>query len=818
MPVRGSRTRPTPSFSLVTSVPTGTETANASTDSRTVADKVGHTSIAGPITGIKVDKLAPTLTIDSPQNGDTFEQGQTGVAATFACADAGSGMIGGVASCTVSINGGPPVTSPAPIDTSLGGPTTLLFTAKDAVGNTSTAPVTITVVDATPPFVHCDTPGTEWSATDVSVPCTASDTGGSGLVNPADAAFSLTTHVPADTETANAATDTRTVFDNAGNSAVAGPVSGIKVDKKRPSLTTSPADGATFAQGLSGVTAGFSCADGGSGMVGGSASCTVSIDGGPALTSPAPISTATLGPVNLVFTAIDAVGNTSTASATITIVDDAKPVVVCGTPSSAWSATDVSIPCTASDSGSGLANPADALFSLTTNVPAGTETANASTGSRTVFDIAGNSTTVGPITGIKVDKLAPKLTTSPTNGATFAQGQAGVAAVFSCTDLGSGMVGGSATCSVSINGGPALASPAPIDTSVLGPVTLVFTGVDAVGNTSTATATITIVDQTKPVVVCGTPSSAWSATDVPISCTASDSGSGLANPADALFSLTTNVPAGTETANASTGSRTVLDNAGNSTTVGPITGIKVDKKAPTLTVTSPSNGATINQGQAGVLTTFACVDAGSGMVGGLASCTVKINGGTAVATGAVIPTAVVGPVTLVYTAIDAVGNTSIATNTVNVVAVAAVYKVCLDYDPTKAVPRGTTLLDQARALRRGREEHLFRGAHVEGHERRRWCGTSGERDRGNEHRLALQARFDHALQLQPDDERLQRGLARPELHDRRCREREVRSTVQDEVGISKSGFPSSVAVIVCRTPRRANTSCASAPASDVGSV
>ncbi len=58
------------------------------------------------------------------------------------------------------------------------------------------------------------------------------------------------------------------------------------------------------------------------------------------------------------------------------------------------------------------------------------------------------------------------------------------------------------------------------------------------------------------------------------------------------FNLTTNVPAGTETANAATNSRQVCDVVGNCTTAAPITGNKVDKKAPTIAIASPTAGAT----------------------------------------------------------------------------------------------------------------------------------------------------------------------------------------------------------------------------------
>ena len=77
------------------------------------------------------------------------------------------------------------------------------------------------------------------------------------------------------------------------------------------------------------------------------------------------------------------------------------PVVTCGSADGAWHADNVSIACTAEDTGSGLADPADAAFSLSTSVPAGTEDGNAATGSRQVCDAAGNCATAGPIGGNK---------------------------------------------------------------------------------------------------------------------------------------------------------------------------------------------------------------------------------------------------------------------------------------------------------------------------------------------------------------------------------------------------------------------------------
>ena len=114
-----------------------------------------------------------------------------------------------------------------------------------------------------------------------------------------------------------------------------------------------------------------------------------------------------------------------------------------------------------------------------------------------------------------------------------------------------------------------------------------------------------------PSITCGAADGLWHADDVSIVCTASDEGSGLANPADASFVLTTSVPAGTETAGAETNSRKVCDQADNCATAGPIGGNMIDKKAPTITLTTPAASSyLLNQVIAG---SFSCADGGSGI-------------------------------------------------------------------------------------------------------------------------------------------------------------------------------------------------------------
>lgn len=173
------------------------------------------------------------------------------------------------------------------------------------------------------------------------------------------------------------------------------------------------------------------------------------------------------------------------------VVDATPPVIECGSADGTWHAADVSVACTAEDAESGIPNPDDQAFNLTTSVLAGTETANASTGTRQVCNGAADPlcASAGPILGNRVDKKAP-------------------------------------------------------------------------------------------TVDCASASGAWRRTDASVPCTAEDGGSGLANPAQANFSLMTNVPNGTEPSNALTDSQQVCDNVGRCKQAGPIGGNRIDKKRP----------------------------------------------------------------------------------------------------------------------------------------------------------------------------------------------------------------------------------------------
>lgn len=124
------------SFSLRTSVPAGTQTDNATTDSRVLCDRRGNCATAGPFTGIKVDEKGPVVTITSPAPGSVLD-GSTLLNLHFAATD---GPGSGVASVSARLDG-TEVTDGQVVDPLMlaPGPHALVVDAADAVRNVATA-------------------------------------------------------------------------------------------------------------------------------------------------------------------------------------------------------------------------------------------------------------------------------------------------------------------------------------------------------------------------------------------------------------------------------------------------------------------------------------------------------------------------------------------------------------------------------------------------------------------------------------------------------------------------------------------------------
>lgn len=550
--------------------PAGTYTAQVRANPNITGVGIGAgTNLSVVVTS---DNAPPNTTLGAVKADTTAYNGvdwtNQDVIITLSATDTGTPATG-VASTQYKIDLGAYQTYTAPFTISSEGLHTVTYFSTDNSGNVEGGQTFTVKIDKTAPAPNCGSADGAWHNDNVSITCSPSDSGGSGLLSPGD--ITLTTSVADGTEDANASTDSQSVCDNAGNCATAGPVNGNMIDRKAPTYNCGTADGNWHAAD---VSIPCTAADGGSGLA-------EAGDASFSLTTSVPNNTEDPNASTDSNEVCDGVGNCVTAGPIAgNMVDKKAPSVSCGAADGLWHAADVSIPCTASDGGSGLANPSDASFSLTTSVPANTETSNASTNSHAVADAVGNSATAGPIAGNMVDKKSP----------TF---------------------------------------------------------------------------------LCDSPDGAWHANDVTLQCTASDGGSGVNGSTNA--SLSTSVLAGTETSNASTGSHVFTDNVGNSATAGPISGNKVDKKAPVINITTPPNGASYLLNQS-VASSYTATDGGSGVAS------------STPASGSALNTASVGSKTFAVTATDNVGNQSNASASYTVG-----YGFVALYDQTKSVKRGATI-------------------------------------------------------------------------------------------------------------------------------
>jgi hypothetical protein len=180
-----------------------------------------------------------------------------------------------------------------------------------------------------------------------------------------------------------------------------------------------------------------------------------------------------------------------------------------------------------------------------------------------------------------------------------------------------------------------------------------------------------------PTVRCGTVGEDWHDSDQSVPCIAFDTGFGLANGAQANFSLSTSVPAGSETGDAATATHpAICDKAGHcSATVAAITGINIDKKDPGVVVATPAAGTpSYTVGQV-VMADYSCTDLGSGV----ATCTGPVPPGGNLDT-------TVGAHGFIVNATDHVGHAAVVDHPYVVG-----YAICPLYDPTVTKKAGSTV-------------------------------------------------------------------------------------------------------------------------------
>jgi hypothetical protein len=354
--------------------------------------------------------------------------------------------------------------------------------------------------------------------------------------------------------------------------------------------------------------------------------CSDSLSGIASCTTPILLSTEGAGQV-VTGTAVDNAGNINTAAATINL-DKTPPVVkavITPAPNAAgWNNTNVNVTFTCTDGLSGIAV-----------CPAPVQVTTEGAGqiiSATATDKAGNAAPISVT--VNIDKTLPVITAAAIpapNGAGW--NTSNVTVTFTCSDTGSG---------VSVCPSPIQVTTDGASQSISGSVT------DKAGNTATASVIINL-DKTAPAIgaaVTPTPNAAgWNNSTVTVSFSCSDTTSGVdVCPAPANLS--------TEGVGQVV-SGIAKDKAGNSASASAT--VNLDQTPPTLSITSPADGATANPGSITVMGTVTDV------LSGIAS--VSCQGMAATLSGtnfSCVITIAAGPNTILVQTMDRAGNSATA--------------------------------------------------------------------------------------------------------------------------------------------------------------
>ena len=359
------------------------------------------------------------------------------------------------------------------------GANTVTVTSKDASGNTSTASFTVTVSDATDPTLSAVT----------SPVVVALDANGSGSITESDVvaayADNCGTVTVSVTPTSFGCSDlgsnnvTITATDASGNTTTVTKAVNV-VDNMNPVLTMSAAPVALYLDATGSATINAS---------GLGASATDNCTAAPTVTlSNTTFSCAELGSNTITVTAVDASGNSVSATKSVTVYDTLSPTITVP-------ATSVALYIGASGSVA-LGNPASATDNCGQPVVTYDVTSFdcSDLGSNTVVvtatDANGNFNTAN-MTVVVSDTTSPSLNLV-SSAVTLALDASG-SAVLSSSQVVSNV---SDNCS----GVTVTVSPNSFGCSDLGANTVTVTATDGSGNTTTSTTSVTVVDNIDPVI------------------------------------------------------------------------------------------------------------------------------------------------------------------------------------------------------------------------------------------------------------------------------------------------------------------------------
>jgi|GEM_PF-1089515 len=433
----------------------------ANTVSLTVTDVNGNTN-SGTATVTVADTVSPTAVC---QNITVYLDGAGSASITAADVDNGSSDNCSVSATSIDVSS---------FTCANIGANSVTLTVTDQTGNSSTCTSIVTVVDSTAPTAACQNLTVYLDgAGSASITAGDVDNGSSDNCSVASLSLDKTSFTCAD-EGAN--TVTLTVTDPSGNSSTCNATITV-VDTSSPTAIAQNLTVYLDATGNTTITG--ADVDNGS-----SDNCSVA----SLAVSPSSFTCADEGANTVTLTVTDQAGNTSTASATVTVLDTVSPTAVCqnitvyldGAGNASITASDV-------DNGSSDNCSISNLDIDIASFDCSDEGAN--NVSLTVTDQAGNQSSCVAVVTV-VDTVSP---TAVCQNLTVYLDAAGSATI-SPADVDNGS---SDNCTVS-----SLAlDETSFDCSDLGANTVELTVTDQAGNQSTCSATITVMDTISPTAI-----------------------------------------------------------------------------------------------------------------------------------------------------------------------------------------------------------------------------------------------------------------------------------------------------------------------------
>ncbi|RLJ22431.1 hypothetical protein DJ031_00905 [bacterium endosymbiont of Escarpia laminata] len=490
--------------------------------SATATDALGNVSVASAVISVTIEGPDTTPPVVTPPADLEAASSDNGAVVGKSREDIVAFLSG--ATAVDNLDGVLPVSHDLFSNLDLG-TTTVTFSATDAAGNTGTATATITVTDQTPPrFINVPSDLTVPGDSRGEYPASSLPFGSASAADNVDGSLTvanggITVTVPA-VLSLGTTTVTYTATDSVGLTATA--TSTVTVTDQRPPLFTvlprtiradaTSADGRPLVEVIN--TALVRALD--------------DIDGEVAVTHDAP-EIFPIGTTEVTFSASDSAGNVGTVVWTVIITapeaDTTPPVVTAPTPAHANLASGTAVPAATFSSFLAGAHATDAVDGDVTlaAIDAGgaplVDAAAFLAGASALDNVDG----VLSVTNNAPDPL-PLGTTSVTFSATDAARHTGTAtAVITIADQGDPVVtpptdailsavdaNGTPTANASafltgataadnVDGTLEVTHDAP-DTLPLGDTTVTFSATDAAGNTGTATATVTMTDQSAPVI------------------------------------------------------------------------------------------------------------------------------------------------------------------------------------------------------------------------------------------------------------------------------------------------------------------------------